>query len=57
MVGLTSREGLAASLRRAASFMCPTSPSRLISAVLGAVRPLADEKEITREDLADLLDL
>lgn len=57
LVGLTSREGLAASLRRAASFMCPTSPSRLVGAVLGAVRPLANEGEISREDLTDLLDL
>lgn len=57
LVGLTSREGLAASLRRAASFMCPTSPSRLIAAVLGAVRPLASEDEISREELSDLLDL
>lgn len=57
LVGLTSREGLAASLRRAASFMCPTSPSRLVGAVLGAVGPLANDGEISREDLTDLLDL
>jgi hypothetical protein len=57
LVGLTSREGLAASLRRAASFMCPTSPNRLIGAVLGAVRPLAEDGEVSREDLTELLDL
>ena len=57
LVGLTSREGLAASLRRAASFMCPTSPSRLVGAVLGAVRPLAEDGEVSREDLVELLDL
>lgn len=57
LVGLTSREGLAASLRRAASFMCPTSPSRLIGAVLGAVRPVAEDGEVSREALAELLDL
>lgn len=57
LVGLTSREGLAASLRRAASFMCPTSPSRLIRAVLGTVSPLANDGEVSRDDLTDLLDL
>lgn len=57
LVGLTSTEGLAASLRRAASFMCPTSPSRLIGAVLGAVRPVALEGEVSRETLTELLDL
>ena len=41
LIDLTSTEGLAASLRRAASFMCPTSPSRLIDAVLDAVRPVS----------------
>lgn len=56
LVGLTYPEGLAASLRRAASFMCPTSPSRLIDAVLGAVRPLTDG-ELSRDEVADLLDL
>src|SRR5688572_16434795 len=57
LIDLTSREGLAASLRRAASFMCPTSPGRLLSAVLDAVRPLGPEGTLTREELADLLDL
>ncbi|AWB89442.1 hypothetical protein C2138_07730 [Salinibacterium hongtaonis] len=56
-VGLASREGLSASLRRAASFMCPTSPSRLVSAVLGAVSPVSSDGEVTRERLTDLLDL
>ena len=56
-VDLTSREGLSASLRRAASFMCPTSPSRLVSAVLGAVSPLSSIGEVTRESLTNLLDL
>lgn len=57
LIDLTSREGLAASLRRAASFMCPTSPGRLLNAVLDAVRPLAPGGTVTREELADLLDL
>jgi hypothetical protein len=56
IVGLNSPEGLAASLRRAASFMCPTSPSRLVDAVLDAVRPLSDG-EVSRDEVTDLLDL
>ena len=54
-IGLTSTEGLAVSLRRAASFMCPTSPGRLVDAVLGALRPLHGE-DLARDDLVDLLD-
>lgn len=57
LVDLVSREGLSASLRRAASFMCPTSPSRLVSAVLGAVSPFSINGEVSREGLTDLLDL
>jgi hypothetical protein len=56
LVGLSSPEGLAASLRRAASFLCPTSPSRLIDAVLSAVQPLTDS-DLSRDEVADLLDL
>jgi hypothetical protein len=55
LVELASQEGLAASLRRAASFMCPTSPSRLIDAVLDVVRPLVSEGGVARDGLADLL--
>jgi hypothetical protein len=54
---LFSAEGLAASLRRAASFLCPASPRQLIDAVLEAVRPLHEGTGLAREDLADLLDL
>jgi len=56
-IELTSTEGLATSLRRAASFMCPTSPGRLVEAVLGVVRPLAPGATQTREDISDLLEL
>jgi len=56
LVGLNSPEGLAASLRRAASFMCPTSPGRLIDAVLAAVRPVTDDG-LERGDVSELLDL
>ena len=54
-VGLTSTEALAASLRRAASFLCPTSPSRLVDAVLGALKPIHGH-ELKRPDVVDLLD-
>lgn len=55
-VGLTSTEGVAVSLRRAASFMCPTSPGRLVDAVLGALRPL-DGDDLQRDEVVELLDL
>jgi hypothetical protein len=54
-VDLGSVEGIAASLRRAASFLCPTSPDRLVDAILGACRPLT-AGGITREDVADVLE-
>ena len=54
---LFSAEGLTASLRRAASFLCPASPRQLVDAVLDAVRPLLPGTELPRRDLADLLDL
>lgn len=54
-IGLTSPEGLATSLRRAASFMCPTSPGRLVDAVLGALKPLHDG-DLQRDELVDVLD-
>lgn len=58
LIELTSQEGLAASLRRAASFMCPTSPSRLIDSVLSVVRPLCIiDDVVTRDELFDVLDL
>lgn len=54
-IGITSVEGISASMRRAASFMCPTSPGRLVDAVLGALRPLGGD-ELKRDDLMDLSD-
>jgi hypothetical protein len=54
---LFSAEGLTASLRRAASFLCPASPRQLIDAVLDAVRPLRPAGDLSRDDLADLLGL
>lgn len=57
LIDLTSQEGLAASLRWAASFMCPTNPSRLLDAVLSAVRPVSPKGGVSRDQLAELLDL
>jgi hypothetical protein len=54
-IDLTSTEALAASLRRAASFMCPTSPGRLVDAVHGAVQPLAGVS-VSRSDVAEVLE-
>jgi hypothetical protein len=57
LIDLTSTEGLAASLRRAASFMCPTSSTRLVDAVLGTVRPVSPEGSVNRDRLVEILDL
>lgn len=54
-IDLTSTEALAASLRRAASFMCPTSPGRLVDAVYGVVQPLAGVS-VSRSDVAEILE-
>lgn len=54
-VGLSSPEGLAASLRRAASFMCPTSRDRLVRAVLETLEPL-DGGQLKRDELMDVID-
>ena len=54
------REGIqrpGTSLLRAASFLCPTSPSTLVAAVIGAVQPLVPTGDVNRERVAGLLDL
>lgn len=56
LMPLTGPEGIAASLRRAASFMCPTSPSRLVDAVLAALRPVSQPDEVDRDQLVEILD-
>ena len=56
-VALDSAEALAASLLRAASFLCPTSPVTLVNAVLAVVRPLSLSEEVDRDRLVDLLDM
>lgn len=54
LVDLTSPEAVCASLRRAASFLCPASPRQLVDAVLDALTPLS--LDIEREVVADALD-
>lgn len=54
-IDLVSAEGIAASLRRAASFMCPTSPRRVVDAVLEAIKPIR-QSGLTREAISDVLD-
>jgi len=54
---LYSVEGIAASLRRAASFLCPATPRQLVDAVLDALRPLRPEAELSREAVQDVLEL
>lgn len=44
-VDLLSTEGLCASLRRAASFLCPASPRQIVDAVLQALAPLSERLE------------
>lgn len=53
-VELFATEGLSASLRRAASFLCPASPRQIADAVLNALSPLSQGLE--REVVADALD-
>lgn len=54
---LDSDEGLCASLRRAASFLCPATPRQLVDAVRDALGPLARRGVPSRDDVMDRLDL
>jgi hypothetical protein len=54
VVYLLSREGVCASLRRAASFMCPATPRQLVDAVLDALTPL--RPDLARDEVAEALD-
>lgn len=55
-VDLFSVEGIAASLRRAASFLCPCAPRQIVDAVLEVLRPVRPESEPTREDVGLVFD-
>lgn len=54
VIDLFSTEGICASLRRAASFLCPATPRQIVDAVLDAVKPL--DGNVEREELAEALD-
>lgn len=53
--GLLSIEGLCASIRRAASLLCPATPRQLVDAVLEVLRPLSPD--LQRDVVAEALDL
>lgn len=53
-IDLFSTEGLCASLRRAASFLCPASPRQIVDAVLEALTPLSEG--LDRDAVVDGLD-
>ena len=53
---LWTPEALAASLRRAASFLCPTTPRRVVDAVIEVLQPLRPEIPPDRDDLNDLVE-
>ncbi|WP_433435409.1 hypothetical protein [Nonomuraea sp. CA-141351] len=54
---ISSTEALCASLRRAASFMCPATPRQLVEAVLEAVSFLDESLSMSRSRVAEQLDL
>ena len=54
---LFTDEGVCASLRRAASFLCPATPRQLVDAVRDALTPLAPQGVPSRDDLMDRLGL
>ncbi|MGP3955613.1 hypothetical protein ACTWPT_06410 [Nonomuraea sp. 3N208] len=56
-IDLFSKEALCASLRRAASFLCPATPRQLVDAVLEALAALDESSSITRDQVAGQLDL
>jgi hypothetical protein len=55
--GLFSPEGLAATIRRAASFLCPCPPRRIVEAVLDVLTPLQPPVDFSREQVSGVLDL
>lgn len=55
--GLFTCVGIAASIRRAASFLCPATPRQLIDAVLEVLSPLRPSAADLRNEIAETLDL
>ncbi|MDX2544678.1 hypothetical protein ACOT81_20490 [Streptomyces sp. WI04-05B] len=56
-IDLFSSEALSALLRRAASFLCPAIPRRLVDVVLEALGPLDESPLVSRQNVAAQLDL
>jgi len=54
-MAINSTETLAAAVRRAASFLCPTSPTRLASAVAQSLNWLLDPNEQLIEELDEVI--
>lgn len=54
-IGLDSPEAIAASLRRAASFLCPTTPRMLVDTVRSVLNPVLAEP-VTRLSVTETLD-
>ncbi len=54
---LFSTEAVCASLRRAASFLCPATPRQLVEAVLDAISFIDESRLVTRGQVAEQLDL
>lgn len=54
-VDLLSTEAICASLRRAASFLCPASPRQIVDSVLGVLTPLMPDLE--RDEVNEALDV
>ena len=56
-IGLTFEEGLAASLRRAASFRCPTTPGALVRSTAEVLAGLPGFSDSTSDEIESLVDL
>lgn len=54
--GATREQIIAASLRRAASLLCPTTPAGLAGSVTRALRPLYEEQATLESEVAETLD-
>lgn len=54
---LFSAAGFAASLRRAASFLCPATPRQLVDSVLDVLRPLRPDAPPLREEVQTMVEL
>src|ERR1022692_614561 len=55
-INLFSTEALAASLRRAASFLCPATPGRIVRSVLEVLEGLPGYSDETKGQLETLFD-